>query len=109
MEEFAARGIMPNMRSYSSLILCYSVTQPPGGAARAEAILQHMDRLYAAGQLEEAPTSTTFKTLRKLWHYSNEPNREEGLARVDREMSRRFGGGSGNNNDRGNRFRDEED
>jgi hypothetical protein len=95
IEEFVARGVEPNMRTYSSLILCYSVSQPPGAAQRAEQILVHMDKLHAAGKLDEPPSPTTFKTLRKLWHYSDDPNREAGLARVDQEIKRRFIGGGG--------------
>lgn len=90
IEEFVTMGIKPNMRTYSSLILCYSVTQPPGGAQRAEEILRHMDALHAAGQLDEPPSKTTFRTLKKLWQYSKDPNRQEGMARVEREINRRF-------------------
>lgn len=82
--------MLPNVTTYSTLILCYAFTQSPGAGKRAEEILVHMDKLYAEGKLLQPPTLRTLQALRKIWYYSKDPQRDEGKARVEQEIARRF-------------------
>jgi hypothetical protein len=50
-----------------------------------------MDKLYKSGHLPEGPNKKTFITLRKAWTSSDEPDKEERAAAIQREIEMRFG------------------
>lgn len=91
IEEFSTKlDMVPNVKTYTSLILCYSFVQTMDAGKRAENILLHMDKQYEEGKLKEPPSLLTLQTLRKVYYYCKDPRRDEGKARVEQEIARRF-------------------
>ena len=93
MKELHSSGaldVAPNVVSYTTAILCFGLSRVPGGPARADEILTKMDSLHKQGQLD-APSEITWTTLRKAWIGSKEPNRDERVKAIDKEIEERFG------------------
>ena len=94
MQELTQSGSMnvpPDVRTYTTLVMCYGLNKQPGAPQRAEQIVRHMDELYKTGQMREGPSEKTFQSLRKAWKFSIEPNKDEAVAAIEREMKLRFG------------------
>jgi hypothetical protein len=85
----------PDIRTYTSLVMCHGMSGEKGSPQRAEAIIRHIDMLHQTGHMNEGPTLNTFQMLRMAWETSNEPNKTEAIALVDQEIKRRFGISSG--------------
>lgn len=84
-------NVPPDVRTYTTLVTCYGLSKQAGAPQRAQQIVRHMDELYKTGQIHEGPSQKTFQSLRKAWKYSYEPNKEEAVAAIEREMKVRFG------------------
>jgi hypothetical protein len=95
LTQSGAMHVPPDVRTYATLIMCYGLSKHPGAPQRAEQILRHMDELHMAGHIREGPSRKTYTLLRKAWKYSREPNKEQAVAAIDREMKARFGNTKG--------------
>jgi hypothetical protein len=84
-------SVPPDVRTYTTLVMCYGLSKQPGAPQRAEQIVRHMDELYKTGHIREGPSDKTFQALRKAWKYSREPNKQDAVAAIEREMKARFG------------------
>jgi hypothetical protein len=52
-----------------------------------------MDTLYNQGALKEGPSIHTFLSLRKAWEVSSEPDKDDAIASLDKEIHDRFRSG----------------
>jgi len=86
-----AMHVPPDIKTYTSLVMCLGISKLPGSPQRAEAIVRHMDYLHKTGHLEEGPSRQTFDTLFKAWKFSNEATKKESMAAIKKEMQERFG------------------
>lgn len=86
-----AMHVPPDIRTYTSLVMCLGISRIPGAPQRAEDIVRHVDHLHQSGHLEEGPSRQTFETLIRAWKVSSELDKTENVARLQKEMNERFG------------------
>ena len=90
IEQMNASNVKPDMRSYTTLISCYGRSTQRGAPQKADKVLRYMDSLYDQGILKEGPSYHTYSSLRKAWEVSNEPNKNNAIALLDKEINDRF-------------------
>lgn len=90
LHKTGALEVAPNVVSYTTVILSYGLSKQPGAPVGADNVLETMDTLHQQGKLD-APSEITFMTLRRAWMTSREPNKNERIAAIDREIAERFG------------------
>ena len=86
-----AMHVPPDIKTYTSLVTCLGLSKIPGSPQRAEAIVRHVDFLHKEGHLSEGPSRLTFDRLCMAWDSSSEVDKAENLARLQKEMTERFG------------------
>lgn len=91
LAESGEAKIAPNVRTYTTLVLCHGLSKQPGAPQRAEAIVHQMDTLYKQRKLAEGPNLITFTTLKQAWIRSKEKQRRSAVKAIDEEIRRRFG------------------
>jgi hypothetical protein len=83
-------NVRPDVTTYTTLIACYGMSNQRGAPQKAEKVLQRMHELHNSGRLKKGPTKRTYLSLRKTWEVSNEPNKDQAIAAIDREIKNRF-------------------
>jgi hypothetical protein len=92
LSQTGALDVAPNMRTYTTMILCYGLSSKNKGAPiRADELFRTMVNLHKEGNLDEAPSRISYTTLRKAWASSDEPNKKERVAEIEREIVEKFG------------------
>lgn len=93
IEQMNASNVKPDIRSYTTLISCYGRSKEFGAPQKADKVLRYMDTLYNQGALKEGPSIHTFLSLRKAWEVSSEPDKDDAIASLDKEIHDRFRSG----------------
>lgn len=90
IEQMESSSVVPNVATYTTLIACYGMSQQNGAPQKADKVLQRMHELHNSGRLKQGPSKRTYLSLRKTWELSNEPNKDQAIAAIDREIQNRF-------------------
>jgi hypothetical protein len=90
-ETGALSDVFPNVRTYTTMILCYGLSRKKGAPQRADELFQTMLKLHENGKLDAAPSKIAYTTLRKAWSTSKERNKKVRVAEIESQIVKKFG------------------
>jgi hypothetical protein len=95
-ERRALPDAAPDMLTFTTMILCYGLSETTNNPTRADELFHQMLDLHAKGKLKDAPNMKAYMTLRHVWSRSIDRNKAQRISEIDSAIKEKFHSHSSN-------------
>jgi hypothetical protein len=80
----------PDTKTFSTMILCYAISETCNNPTRADELFHQLLDLHAKGKIKDAPNKKTYVNLRQAWSRSSARNKAQRISEIDSAINEKF-------------------